>query len=193
MVGTLTMVTTHLEMRSPPWGSGPAPAAVPPRPGVQVAHMASVPVAFYRDLYRKVGEPWLWFVRLTQSDAELAAWLADPATDVYVLTVDGEAAGYAEIDRRTPGEAEIVYLGVAPPYIGLGLGRYLMQEALAAAWAPGVRRVWLHTCDQDHPRALDFYRSAGFVPYREETEVVDDPRALGLLPLTAGVGSAGKP
>ena len=51
--------------------------------------------------------------------------------------------------------------------------------------ALGVRRVWVHTCTLDHPRALSFYLQAGFVAYERAVEVADDPRLTGEAPRTA--------
>ncbi|MCY4565611.1 MAG: GNAT family N-acetyltransferase, partial [Gammaproteobacteria bacterium] len=47
------------------------------------------------------------------------------------------------------------------------------------------RRLWVHTCTFDHPGALDFYIRTGFVPYRRQIEVADDPRITGVLPRSA--------
>jgi len=41
--------------------------------------------------------------------------------------------------------------------------------------------MWLHTCTYDHPRALPNYQRAGFEPYKQETQVVDDPRVVARL------------
>ncbi|MGF1639957.1 MAG: GNAT family N-acetyltransferase [Rhodospirillales bacterium] len=183
--GKLRQVVTWLEMTAPPWGDGPPPANPAPCGDVAVVRFDALSVADYRALQRLIGEAWLWWERLTVGDAALAALLADPGTEIRRLTVGGTVAGFSELDRRRPGEVELSFFGVAPPFIGLGLGRYLLAETLAAAWAVRPRRVWLHTCDHDHPQALGFYGRAGFRPYRRETVLIDDPRRLGLLPLDA--------
>jgi hypothetical protein len=61
-----------------------------------------------------------------------------------------------------------------------------MDVALAAAWRPDTKRVWLHTCTFDHPAAIPFYRRAGFAPYKFAIEVSADPRLTGQLPRGAG-------
>jgi hypothetical protein len=38
----------------------------------------------------------------------------------------------------------------------------------------------VHTCDLDHPHAIGLYQKAGFVVYRQEIEVLRDPRLVGL-------------
>ena len=68
----------------------------------------------------------------------------------------------------------------------LGLGRLLIGTAIAKAFArPGTGRFWLHTCNFDHPRAIEFYQSAGFRIYATGFEVMDDPRIAGRLSPTA--------
>ena len=43
---------------------------------------------------------------------------------------------------------------------------FVLRRALEEAWSHKPKRVWLHTCNLDHPRAFDFYQKAGFVPYK---------------------------
>jgi hypothetical protein len=61
----------------------------------------------------------------------------------------------------------------------------MMNRAIEIAWLRSIRRLWLHTCTLDHPGALAFYVRSGFVPFRRQIEVADDPRGTGLLPRTA--------
>jgi len=176
--GKLRSVITYLEMTEPP-------SAVPPRlphPGLRIERLQPVPVDLYRRLYRAVGEPWLWWERLVWSDEELAEQLSAPGIEVHALWSGNQPAGYFELDRRQPGDVEIVYFGLVPEAIGQGMGRWFLAETIRAAWTPEARRVWLHTCTEDHPRALAFYESAGFRPYKTETAIIDDPRATDLLP-----------
>jgi len=175
--GKIETVVTHLEMLSPP-ATPPVPA---PREGVHIEQAVHPTVSFYRYLYDTVGEPWLWGDRRRLSDAELAAIIHDPAVEVFVLWARGVPAGYAELDGRVPGEVELVYLGLIPDFIGQKLGPYLLDWAIRTAWARGPRRVWVHTCTLDHPGALAMYERAGFVVFDRETEIADDPRALGLI------------
>ncbi|APR85544.1 Histone acetyltransferase HPA2 [Minicystis rosea] len=175
--GKIESVITHLEMLSPP-ASPPRP---PPRAGLAVEQAVRPTVSFYRYLYDTIGEPWLWGDRRKLSDAALAAIVQDPAVAVHVLRVDGVPAGYAELDGRVPGEIELAYFGLIPEFIGQKLGPYLLDWAIRTAWARGPKRVWVHTCTLDHPGALAMYERAGFVIFKRETEVGDDPRALGLI------------
>lgn len=183
--GKLRQVVTYMEMTQPPWGERALPANPPPRTDVSVALIDQVSLGDYRALHRSVGEAWLWWERPVMSDAALEAILNDPGIEIRYLYVGGEVAGFSELETGRTGEVKLAYFGVAPAFIGAGLGRYLLCETLVAAWASRPRRVWLHTCDHDHPNALAFYRRAGFRPYRIEKVVIDDPRGLGLLPADA--------
>lgn len=49
------------------------------------------------------------------------------------------------------------------------------------AWAGKPSRFWLHTCGFDHPRALGYYQRAGFVPYKQEIKLFDDPYVSGVM------------
>lgn len=178
--GKLAAVVTFLEMR------GPAPARTTADDASRrVRHVPRPTLGWYRNLYRAVGEEWLWASRLVLPDAELAGILASPEVEVHLLEIDGAESGILELDFRVAGACEITFFGVVPAQVGRGHGRWLMDHAVAHAFARPIDRLWLHTCSLDAPEALRFYRRAGFVPYAQQVEVFDDPRLLGALPRTA--------
>ncbi|MBT6278240.1 MAG: GNAT family N-acetyltransferase [Chromatiales bacterium] len=150
----------------------------PPREGVTVTRALSPTPSFYRYLYTAVGARWMWYERRKLNDAELKHIIHDSRLEVWVLYVDGVPAGYVEFDRCHPQEVEIAYFGLIGDFIGLGHGHYFVRWALHHAWRDGVRRVWLHTCSLDHPRALGVYQGAGLIAYKRETVRIVDPREL---------------
>lgn len=173
----IATIVTHLEMRD-----RPKPAPIPPAPLRLAPWKAPAPDA-YRALFRRVGEPWLWFSRLAMDDAALTAIIHDPAVEVYAVTDPrGVEVGLLELDFRSPPDCELAFFGLIPALTGKGLGRWLMAQAKALAWRKGVTRFWVHSCTLDSPAALGFYRKSGFVPYRREVEIFADPRLAGLLP-----------
>jgi GNAT superfamily N-acetyltransferase len=178
--GRIAAVITHLEMRVRP-ALRPEPASH----GLELHHASRPDLAWYRALYRLVGEEWLWFSRLALDDAGLAAIVHSHGIEVYSLRRDGHDAGMLELDFRRLPDVEISFLGVVRPLLGTGAGRFLMNRALERAWSRNPRRVTVHTCTLDHPNALAFYLRTGFVPYARSLEVADDPRLIGLLPRTA--------
>ncbi|MBF9234457.1 GNAT family N-acetyltransferase [Microvirga alba] len=177
--GKIATIVTYLEMRQAP---ALPPATTPD--GLSLQRLTSDRDR-YRALFRGIGEPWLWFSRVTISDAELAAILDDPKVEAYALN-DGTAdIGLLELDFRVAGEVELGFLGLVPGTIGRGAGRFLMNEAIRRAFAKPVSRFFVHTCTLDHPAALDFYRRSGFTPYKRAIEVDDDPRLMGAVPREA--------
>lgn len=179
--GKIATVVTALEMTAPP-PARPVPA-VSGQFGVRRVERPALD--WYRDLFRRVGAPWLWFSRLRLDDAALAAIIHDPAVEVSALTAQGRDEGLLELNFGTPGEVELAFFGVTPGLVGRGAGRLLMDTALRRAWAAQPRRVWVHTCTLDHPAALAFYQRSGFVAYRRQVEIDDDPRLDGTLPIDA--------
>jgi GNAT superfamily N-acetyltransferase len=77
------------------------------------------------------------------------------------------------LKRHEDGAVEIAYFGLLQEFIGRGLGKYLLTEAVREAWRTGARRVWLHTCTLDGEAALPNYKARGFKPFKEEVFEVD--------------------
>jgi GNAT superfamily N-acetyltransferase len=174
--GKVAAVVTHMEMIARPTPR-PDPA------GAWTLRKVDVPALdWFRDLYRRVGEEWLWFSRIRMPDAELAARLHSPQLEVYAMVDGGRDEGLLELDFRGSGQCEIGMFGVTAKLVGTGAGRWLMNRALDIAWSRPVERVWLHTCTFDHPAALAFYQRSGFRAFRRQVEVADDPRLDGTAP-----------
>jgi GNAT superfamily N-acetyltransferase len=137
--------------------------------------------AAYRNLFRKIGEDWLWHSRLVMPDDALGTILSDRRVDILVLHREREDIGLLELDFRQDGVCELAFFGLVRAAIGQGLGRTLMDAALERAWSRPIKRVWVHTCTFDHPEALNFYARSGFRPYAFLVEVEPDPRLTGHL------------
>jgi GNAT superfamily N-acetyltransferase len=177
--GKIAAVVTHLEMIERP--------TLPSDPlGAWALRRVETPdLGWYRDLYRRVGEEWLWFSRMQMPDKELAAIIQSPLVEVFALVQDGRDEGLLELDFREAGQCELAFFGVTAKLIGSGAGRWLMNRALERSWSRPVKRVWVHTCTFDHPSALAFYQRAGFRPFRRQVEIADDPRLDGTAPRDA--------
>lgn len=179
--GKIAAIVTSLEMTGRP---APRPDP-PPESGFGLRGLERTDLDGFRALFRRIGEPYLWFSRLYMSDEALAAELDDPAMELSALTRGGEDLGLLMLDFRQPREVEISFFGVADELIGTGAGRWLMNRAIERAWAEPIARFWVHTCTHDHPAALGFYIRSGFRAYRRQIEIVDDPRLQGYLPRSA--------
>ena len=179
LAGKVAAVVTHLEMTA-----RPSPRPDPDRAWT-LRRVETPPLDWFRDLYRRIGEEWLWVSQIRMTDAELAAHLHSPQLEVYALVDDEGDEGLLELDFRWDGQCEIVMFGVTAKLVGTGAGRWLMNRALEMAWSRPIERLWLHTCTFDHPAALAFYQRSGFRPFRRQVEVTDDPRLDGTVPREA--------
>ena len=179
-MSALEDAVTYLEMHERPTGRRvPAPLEK-----LALMRAENCTVSFYRYLYNAVGEPWLWFERRLIDDAALAALIAKPTIEIFVLFVRGVPAGYFELDTAAPRETKLCYFGLVPEFIGRRLGPYLLQAAIDQAWTRPLDRFWLHTSTFDHPKALGTYQQAGFVVYARRRVSFEDPRAHEILPKT---------
>lgn len=179
--GHIAAIVTSLEMTERP------PLRPMPAGELRLERWEAPALEKYRLLYRRVGEPWLWFSRLVMPDDELAAIIHHP--DVMIWAVSdrrGIEVGILELDFREAGQCELAFFGLIPALNGKGHGRWLMAMALQAAWArKGVERLWVHTCTLDAPGALGFYIKSGFRPYQRQLETFPDPRLTSHLPREA--------
>lgn len=169
-MATLQVTTWSLEMRS-----APVTAPIPMPSSAALRHEPRPPLPRYRQLYETVGRPWRWVDRARLDDLALAAIVHDPRVEIWVVDFEGSLAGYAELDRRVPGEVELAYFGLVPERIGRGLGPRLLDAAIRRAWsAAPIDRLWVHTCSLDHPAARRTYERAGFVVYDVREHTQDD-------------------
>jgi GNAT superfamily N-acetyltransferase len=175
--GKVAAVVTSLEMFSPPHLRPELADAAWTLKRIERAEPE-----WFRSIYRRVGQNWLWFMRLQMSEDDLAALIQHPLMDHYTLETGEREEGLIELDFRQTGECELSFFGVTARLIGTPAGRWLMNRAIERAWSRPIRRFWVHTCTHDHPAALSFYMRSGFHPYRRQIEIVDDPRLDGTLP-----------
>jgi ribosomal protein S18 acetylase RimI-like enzyme len=164
-------VRTYLEMRHP----GDLRRSRSADGDVSLERIEHCPPGFWRFLYTEVGRLYRWVDRLAWTDEEIAAHLANPAIQLWVLETSGSVAGYFELRHGDDDDSvEIAYIGLLPAFVGRGLGRCLLTAAVERAWACGAERVWLHTCSFDHPAALPNYLARGFRIYKTESYEVSD-------------------
>lgn len=179
--GEIGAIVTSLEMRNKP------SLRALPATDLRLERWPNPTADKYRTLYRRIGEPWLWFSRLTLDDAELCRIIHDPKVRIWaVIDQRGVELGIVELDFRESGQCEIAFFGLVPELTGKGHGKWLMAMALQFGWSePGVERIWVHTCTLDAPGALNFYITSGFTPYQRQVETFVDPRLIGLIPSDA--------
>jgi len=154
----------HLEMTSPDALREPSRAVE----GLAVREVAPPDPDFNRRMYWTVGDAFAWRDLRPWSAERWREWALSPALTTLRAMVDGVEAGYAELDRQADGDVELVHFGLLPAFIGRGVGSAFLCEVVRRAWALGARRVWLHTCSNDHPTALPGYQARGFRIFRVE-------------------------
>ncbi len=172
--GKLADVQTFLEMRAK------APLRPAPDGPWRLERLGRPELSRYREVVHRVGDDYLWCLRLAMPDAELERFLLDPGVEAYLLVTGAGDQGVLELDFRGDRECELSLFGVAGSLIRTGAGRWLMNHAIEIAWSRPIERFWLHTCTLDHPNALAFYQRSGFEAVKREVEIYDDPRVLGI-------------
>jgi len=173
----ITSVITYLEMTERPT----SPTLARPAQKIALLRAENPTVSYYQYLYREVGRDWLWWERLSMSEPDLAAIIQDEKVEIYTLFVGGVPAGYGELDRRNSPDIELAYFGLMPEFIGQGLGGYFLRWMIDQAWTYEPKRLFVHTCTEDHPAAIHNYQRHGFVPYDQITEEIPDPAQSGLF------------
>lgn len=168
-----SVTTTYLEMTSRdqfrPWSS------IPESFCVQQVEIPSPELN--RFFYVTVGADWCWYSRLSWNHARWADYVGRADLETWVAYRSGTPAGYFELERQPRESVEIVYFGLLPRFIGQGLGRALLSAAIGRAWDMGAQRVWVHTCDLDHPQALANYQARGFTVYLQQSQFEQLPDA----------------
>jgi len=129
---------------------------------------------FNRDMYFSVGEQWRWIDKRSWSDEQWKEYASAPELQTFAAYFDNKLAGYYELRDDNEDGIEIAYFGLLPQFIGRGLGGALLTSAIEEAWSRhgGIApsRVWVHTCNRDHPQALANYQARGMMIYKiEET------------------------
>ncbi|MBP8130104.1 MAG: GNAT family N-acetyltransferase [Candidatus Hydrogenedentes bacterium] len=170
---TITLTTWYLQMSAPEPLS--APARLPD--GLEIVRVWDTPIHFYRYLYNKISEPWVWWERKLQSDDEIRAELHSPAFEFYVPYLRGAPIGMIEFNCRDPLDILLNYFGIVPEFCGRGYGRSALDWSMSCVWKrnPRPRRYWVHTCSLDSPVALPTYQKAGFALYDTVTSRIPNP------------------
>jgi len=157
------LVTTYLEMQSP--------EQLRPKCGderFQVRERTDRDWRFNRDLYLAVGGQWQWIDKRPWRDEQWQEYAVAPELRAFAAYYGDALAGYYELRQDGEGGVEIAYFGLLPEFIGSGLGGALLTSAIEEAWKMSPKRVWVHTCNRDHPQALANYQARGMIVYTIE-------------------------
>lgn len=154
---------THLEMTDPEQLN----PKCSPEPTFQIRIPEVQDYRLNRFFYQWVGKDYRWTDRLPWTDEQWQAFAESPGMQLVIAELKNTPIGYAEL-KPYGTEYEISMFGLADRYIGMGLGGPFLTGVIQTAWDLGATRVFLNTCDWDHPGALQNYLSRGFQVYRQE-------------------------
>ncbi|MGW0791161.1 GNAT family N-acetyltransferase [Streptomyces sp. NPDC002911] len=171
----------YLEQTSP---ADLSPVAAP-EGSVTVVRSGTPLPEFSRFLYTAVGGDVRWTDRLDFTYAQWRELLERPGVETWVAYENGTPAGFIELGPQEDGAVEIVYFGLIPSFRGRRIGGHLLSYGVARAWdlaerhpgLPTTERVWLHTCSNDGPHAMDNYLRRGF--RLSATKIVQEPDVAG--------------
>lgn len=167
----IEITTTFLEMLSPR-------EFKPKRPARSDAAVKKVEIptpVINHFFFVNVGRPWKWYSRLKWTLADWKNLVEKETVTTWIGYIKGSPFGYIELVRQAES-VEIAFFGLLPQYIGMGLGGFLLSEAIRLAWELNPQRVWVHTCTLDYKYALNNYLARGLTIYKQEkkTEQVPD-------------------
>ena len=108
--GHIATIVTSLEMKQRP-ALRPLPASE-----LNLVRWEKPAPEKYRALYRRVGEPWLWFSRLQLDGDQLTAIIHDEAVKIWAVTDKaGIELGILELDfREQKPNARSGFLALSP-------------------------------------------------------------------------------
>lgn len=173
MPKTVETTVTYLRMDTPPH----IRVLPPDNLRLSLMHLDHPPVHYYRYLYNTIGDAYDWIDRRVMSDDQLAKAIHADGVDIYVVYSGGVPAGYFELAREGD-ETWLAYFGIMPEFIGRGLGKWLLYEAVTTGWATNPKAMCVETCTLDHPRALGLYQQAGFRPYARKEKTMEIPDGI---------------
>jgi ribosomal protein S18 acetylase RimI-like enzyme len=123
------------------------------------------------------GYPESWLTEWESALTLAPAYLREH--EVFVAELNDEAVGVVALEVG-PGGAEIGHLWVAPEHQGRGVGRTLMERAVARAGELGQASIRI----ESDPNARGFYERLGAIPEgKVEAPVAGQSRWLPVLRL----------
>ena len=111
---------------------------------------------------------------------KLSKELSDPNCSFFFLYAENSLAGYlklneapAQTDINDTESLEIERIYVSSEFQGAGLGRYLMEQAIAIANKRNKEYVWLGVWEKNE-KAIRFYKKNGFYEIGTHSFVMGD-------------------
>ena len=175
----LQKITWELSLESPD-AFRPVKPRNEPSEKIRFLCVAPACAAFNWFLFHAIGEPHRWGGREEWDRTKWSELVNKESVETWVAYLKGTPVGYAELEHRDDGSVQILCFGLLPQFIGQGLGSVLLARTVERAWEMGANRVWLRTCNHDHPHARPNYEARGF-QLVEETIGPPNPRLTPIL------------
>jgi len=113
-------------------------------------------------MHTLVGAQWRWGGRQGWGESAWKALVGRSGYEMLLGLHKGTPIGYSEMFVEDGGGVQISTMGLAPHFIGKGLGGPFLTAVVRHAWTLTSSRVWLSTCSHDHPIAKSNYEARGF-------------------------------
>ncbi|WP_435209207.1 GNAT family N-acetyltransferase [Micromonospora sp. bgisy143] len=128
--------------------------------------VASMTTADEAAAFRTLNEEWISrFFTIEESDRKTLgdpfAAIVEPGGDVLVLRDGGQIVGCVALMHSSAGVFELSKMAVTPAARGRGLGRQLIEAAIARARQLGATTLFLVSSTK-LPNAVHLYETAGF-------------------------------
>ena len=116
--------------------------------------------------FRRLNEEWIvrYFVLEPKDEASLAdpqGTILDRGGRIFLAVRDNQAVGCCALLAIAPGEFEVAKMAVTERCQGAGIGRSLLERAIAEARDSGAHRLYLET-NRKLSAAIRLYESLGF-------------------------------
>lgn len=137
--------------------AAPAPSSVDIRPFRQDRDA---------DAFRTLNEEWITrHFTLEAKDREVLGdpenLILRPGGRIFMVEADAAPAGCVAITPTGDGVYELSKMAISPPLRGQGIGRRLLQHAIAEARVLGAKSLYLSSSTK-LPAAVHLYESVGF-------------------------------
>lgn len=137
------------------------PAAVPA--GFSFGPCPEMLSSDYMRLYQSIGAPLGWADRSQWTRPQIFEHLQKPGLHLLAAREGDDFIGFAELEERKPGEADLVYFGLLESHRGRGLGGAFLEHVLHHAWEQlHLQAIRVSTMTTDAPQALPNYLKRGF-------------------------------
>lgn len=142
---------------------------------LSLIHVLDPTISYYRYLYHEVGKDYHWVDRKALDDGALARIINHKNVSLYVAYCAGNPAGFFELDESNREQTWLAYFGLLPEFHGMGIGKWLLSQAIKTAWATSPPALHVETCTLDAPHALALYQKLGFRPYERKDKIMVVP------------------